>query len=313
MDIGLVAAFFGGVLALLSPCAALLLPAFFASSVTGRLRLGLHALVFYLGLVAVLVPLGLGIGALGALFTMHRSAIVIVSSLLLIIFGIVQLLGFGFDPARFVPGAHGLHDRAARRTGLAKTVFLGAASGLAGACSGPILGAVLTLAAARGDVLLAGMLLAVYASGMVVPLVLIAWAWTRMSERTRRALRGRTFTVLGRRLHTTSVLTGGLLIGVGVVFWVTNGLVTAPALVPASVQMRLQQHGALLFGPVADIVAIVVVAVAILAIWAWRGRRARPGPPEPTADAADEWAERAEPADEPAAEPERTSGNEARS
>src|SRR5699024_9844443 len=80
MDIGLIAAFLGGVLALLSPCGALLLPAFFASSVGGGLRLGLHALVFYVGLVLVLVPLGLGVGALGSLFVTYRTTIVVVAS-----------------------------------------------------------------------------------------------------------------------------------------------------------------------------------------------------------------------------------------
>ncbi|WP_244951290.1 hypothetical protein [Ruania zhangjianzhongii] len=120
---------------------------------------------------------------------------------------------------------------------------------------------------------------------MVVPLVLIAWAWTRMSDRARRALRGRSFTVLGRELHTTSVLTGLLLIGVGVLFWVTNGLVSAPALVPSGVQLWLQERSALLSGPVVDIVAIVVVAGVILAVWARRGKRRRP--PEPVADEPD--------------------------
>lgn len=275
MDIGLLAAFLGGALALLSPCGALLLPAFFASSVGGGLRLGLHAVTFYLGLVVVLVPLGLGIGALGALFVDYRSTIVVAASVLLIGFGVVQLLGLGFSPARLIPGAQGLHQKAAARTGLVKTLLLGAASGLAGVCSGPILGAVLTLAAARGDAILAGALLAVYAGGMVLPLVLIAWAWTRMSDRARRALRGRSFTVLGRELHTTSVVTGVLLIGVGVLFWVTNGLVTAPELVPSGVQLWLQERGAQLSGPVVDILAIVLVAGVILAVWARRGRTRR--------------------------------------
>lgn len=276
MEVGLIAAFLGGVLALLSPCGALLLPAFFASSVGGGLRLGMHGAVFYVGLFLVLVPLGLGAGAVGAFFVTYRTVIVVVSSLLLIGFGVLQLLGFGFDASRLAPGASGLHDRAARRTGLTKTLLLGAASGLAGFCSGPILGAVLTLAAAQGDLLLAGALLAVYAAGMVVPLLGLAWAWTRMSDRARSRLRGRTFTVLGRQLHTTSVVTGLLLIGVGVLFWATNGLLTAPALVPTGVQMWLQERSALLSGPVVDIVVIVVAAGAILAVWARRGRTRRP-------------------------------------
>ena len=67
MDIGLLAAFAGGALALLSPCAALLLPAFFASSVGARGRLIVHGVVFYVGLMITLLPVGIGVGALAAL------------------------------------------------------------------------------------------------------------------------------------------------------------------------------------------------------------------------------------------------------
>src|SRR5699024_2359179 len=73
MEVGLLTAFLGGALALLSPCGALLLPGFFASTVSSRAALLPHAVVFYLGLVVMLVPLGIGAGALGALVIEHRS------------------------------------------------------------------------------------------------------------------------------------------------------------------------------------------------------------------------------------------------
>ena len=49
MDIGVLGAFLGGALALLSPCGALLLPAFFASTVGSGPRLALHGAVFSSG------------------------------------------------------------------------------------------------------------------------------------------------------------------------------------------------------------------------------------------------------------------------
>lgn len=271
MDIGLVTAFVGGVLALLSPCAALLLPAFFASTIGAGPRLLLHGGVFYLGLVVVLVPLGIGIGALGALFVAHRQTIIVVASLVLIVLGLVQVLGFGFDPGRLLPGD--LHAQAASKTGLAKTVLLGAASGLAGFCAGPILGAVLTLALARGDALASGVLLAVYGAGMVVPLLVIAAAWRRLGDRGRRVLRGRGFTVFGREFHTTSVITGLVIIVVGIVFWTTNGLAGAPQLVPVETQAWLQERSGLLSQVWVDVVVVVAVAAAILAVWMRRTRR----------------------------------------
>src|SRR5699024_7488587 len=121
--------------------------------------------VFYVGLAVVLVPIGIGAGAVGSLFMTHRTAIVAFSAVLLVLLGIAQLLGLGFDPARLVPGADRLQSRTASATGLVKTLLLGAAGGVAGFCAGPILGAVLTLAAARGDAVAAGGLLAVYGAG----------------------------------------------------------------------------------------------------------------------------------------------------
>ena len=56
MDIGVLGAFLGGALALLSPCGALLLPAFFASTVGSGPRLALHGAVFYLGLLSCWSP-----------------------------------------------------------------------------------------------------------------------------------------------------------------------------------------------------------------------------------------------------------------
>ena len=136
MDIGLLAAFAGGTLALLSPCAALLMPAFFASTIGTGPRLLLHGAVFYVGLLTVLVPVGVGAGALGTLFVTHRQAIVLIASLVLVVLGAAQALGFGFDPARLLPAGADLHAQAASKTGLVKTVLLGAASGIAGGVSG---------------------------------------------------------------------------------------------------------------------------------------------------------------------------------
>lgn len=270
MDIGLLAAFAGGALALLSPCAALLMPAFFASTVGTGPKLLLHGSIFYLGLLVVLVPLGVGAGALGTLFVVHRQAIVLVASLVLIVLGAAQALGFGFDPSRLLPSGANLHTRAASTTGLVKTFLLGAASGIAGFCAGPILGAVLTLAAAQGNTVAAGVMLAVYGAGMVVPLLLIAALWQRLGTRGRKVLRGRAFTVLGRELHSTSVITGLLIMGVGVLFWTTNGLVGAPALVPIEAQAWLQERASLLANPLLDILAVLVLTALVLFAWARR-------------------------------------------
>lgn len=273
MDIGIVTALIGGALALLSPCGALLLPAFFASTAGSGPRLWAHGGLFSLGLLVVLVPLGLGVGVLGTIFVSYRTAIVISASVLMLVLGGAQLFGFGFDPSRFVPGASRLQKQANSRNGWVKTLLLGAVSGVAGLCAGPILGAVLTLAAAQQDVLSAGTLLAVYGLGMVVPLMVLASMWGKLSPRWKTRLRGKTFTVFGREFHTTSVITGLLLIAVGILFWTTNGLVNMPELLPTGASAWLQESSAVLSNPIVDGILLSVVVGIIL--WVWISARYR--------------------------------------
>lgn len=284
MEVGLLTAFLGGALALLSPCGALLLPGFFASTVTSRARLVPHAAVFYAGLVITLVPLGVGAGALGAMFVGHRSLLITVTSIVLIALGAAHAVGLGFDLSRVFPGLGRAQQASSRGAGLPRTFLLGAVGGVAGFCAGPILGAVLTLAMGQGSMVLAALLLAVYGAGMVVPLMVLAAVWERTSPRVRSLLRGREFTVLGRSLHTTTVITGVVIMAVGIMFWATNGLVTMPSLVPTGVLARWQESIGVLENPAVQVGVIVVLGLLALAWW-WRSQRRRAGPgsnqPEP--------------------------------
>src|SRR5699024_6070160 len=72
-DVSLIAALLAGVLALLSPCSALLLPSFFAYAFASRTALVARTLVFYVGLALTLVPLGMGSAPVSQLFVGHRS------------------------------------------------------------------------------------------------------------------------------------------------------------------------------------------------------------------------------------------------
>lgn len=269
MEIGFLTAFLGGTLALLSPCSALLLPAFFASTVGARLRLLVHAGVFYLGVLLTLVPFGLGLGALGSLLLSERRLLIAFTSVVLVGLGSAQIFGFGFDVSRLLPDR--LHRGASTGTGMLRTLLLGAVSGVAGFCAGPILGAILTLAMAQANPWASGTLLAVYGAGMVLPLVVIAAVWHRMGARGRRLLRGRSFRFRGREFHSVPVVTGALIAVVGVAFWLTNGFVGLPALIPTDVQTWLQQRSGLLSGPVVDVIAIL--AGVAVGVWAWTRRR----------------------------------------
>jgi cytochrome c biogenesis protein CcdA len=218
VEVSYLASFFGGLLSLLSPCSALLLPAFFAYAFQPRGELVGRTAVFYSGLCATLVPLGMGISAVSSLVYGHRSTIITVSGLVIIAFGVIQVLGggFAFGPIERLRG--GITGNS-----LVATFFLGAVYGFAGFCSGPILGAVLTVAASSGSVLRGAGLLATYAAGMAAPLFVMALLWDRLDLGHRRWLRGRGISLGPLRLHTTNLLSGLMFVAIGVLFIVFEG------------------------------------------------------------------------------------------
>ena len=167
VEASFLASFFG-VLSLLSPCSALLLPAFFAYSFQSRGDLVGRTAGFYIGLCTTLVPLGMGISAVSSLVYGHRSTLITVSGLVIIAFGVIQVLGAGSCSGR--SNACGVVSGSS----LVATFSLGAVYGFAGFCSGPILGAVLTVAVTSGSALRGAGLLATYAAGMVAPLFIMA-------------------------------------------------------------------------------------------------------------------------------------------
>lgn len=264
MTVSIIAAFLGGALALLSPCSALLLPAFFASSSGVGTRLAANVSVFFAGLMVVLVPLGLGASAIGAFFTSNRSVLIWIAGVIIVIFGIMQIFGWGFDLGRLMPGD--ATKAAQSQVGLLRAFLLGIGSGVAGFCAGPILGAVLTLAAASGSFATGGILMVFYSAGMVAPLLVLVMLWHRTG--IRAVGRGRTFQLGGRQFHSTSLLTGLLLIAVGVLFITTNGLVGLPEFVSLSTQSALQS-GAQAMGTGGQVGMIVAITAIGLALWWW--------------------------------------------
>ncbi|GAB2759129.1 cytochrome c biogenesis CcdA family protein [Nocardioides salsibiostraticola] len=215
-DVGLIAAFAAGVLALLSPCSALLLPSFFAYAFSSKRALVARTFVFYLGLLLTLVPLGTGAGAASSLFYGNRPLLIGIAGWMIIGFGVLQLLGKGFT----VPFSERMNGAVSARggDGWVSTFLLGAVYGLAGFCSGPVLGAILTVAATQESPWQGGALLAVYALGMAAPLLVMAALWDRYDLGSRRWLRGRTWQFGRLRVHSISLLSGVLFILIGVIF-----------------------------------------------------------------------------------------------
>ncbi|MEV6165517.1 cytochrome c biogenesis CcdA family protein [Streptomyces sp. NPDC052052] len=268
--IGYVAAFLGGLLALVSPCSALLLPAFFAYSIDSASRLLARTGIFYAGLATTLVPLGAAGSYAGRLFYGHRDAFVLGAGWLIIALGVAQIVGLGFASRRI----SALSGRI--RPATAVSVYaLGSVYGLAGFCAGPILGSVLTVAAVGGSPAYGGLLLAVYALGMAVPLFLLALLWERFDLGRRAWLRGRTLRLGRFELHSTTLLSGLFFIALGALFLAYDGTTALPGLFDVdesfAVEQRVQRIGAQVSDAVA-LVAVVAMVLLVLAVRAWRGR-----------------------------------------
>jgi len=221
-----VGAFLGGVLLLLAPCSALLLPAFCAYALASRSQLVKRTLVFLAGVCTVFVPFGLGLSVAATVLIEYRPIAVVLAGLLLIVFGSIQLAGgsFGLVPSALVmrlPG--GMRARVPTASTSAGVYSLGLMYGVGGFCSGPLLGGVLSLAMAPGNVLLGAALLITFCVGIVAPLLVLASVWDRLEVGTRRWFRGRAITLGAWQLHSSAALGGVLFIALGTSFIVLQG------------------------------------------------------------------------------------------
>jgi cytochrome c biogenesis protein CcdA len=260
-QIGLLGALLGGLLTLISPCSALLLPSFFAYAFERVSTLLARTAVFYLGLTAVLVPLGAGVGAVGSLLTRYRGTVTQIGGIVLIVLGalIVGGRGFGLSAATRWMGR-------LRIGSMLSVLALGAVYGLAGFCAGPLLGSVLTVSAAGGSAAYGGLLMGIYALGMAVPLFVMALIWDRLHLGDRRWLRGRTLTIGPFTTHTTSLISGILFAGIGILFLTTDGTANIGGLSGVDTQYHLQTWLQNVAGTVSDAGVLLIAAVTVLVI-----------------------------------------------
>ena len=270
MDIGYAGAFLGGILTLLSPCSVMLLPAFFAYAFASPTKLLGRTGLFFLGLITTMVPLGVLAGTLGTLITTNRSTLVLTASVVVIVIGILQVAGVRMP---------GLSRTGATEGTSAVSVFvLGSVYGVAGVCAGPILGSVLTVAAVGGNPAYGGIMLAIYALGMTVPLVVLAVFWTRLRLGSRTWLRPRTVR-LGRWENTWWMIVSGLLsIGIGALLVLTDGTAGMGGVLTIDAQYAAEswivRETAVLSNVWAVAVAVAFLALVGITYWV-RGRRQR--------------------------------------
>jgi len=221
-DITLPAVFFAGTISFLTPCVLPLVPAylsFLAGTTLDELqerqpdkvviaRALATASLFVLGFGTVFVLLGATASVFGALVRQHLAWLTVVAGLAIIVMGLHFLglfrIAFLYREARFNP---------ARPVGVWGGYVMGLAFGFGWTpCIGPVLAAVLTVAAAEATVARGAGLLALYAAGLGLPFILAAFAmgpFTHFLGRFRRHL-GRVEKVIGVLLVLVGVafLTG---------------------------------------------------------------------------------------------------------
>lgn len=181
-------AMLAGILSFLSPCVLPVVPPYLAymggvsvsemeETAQARRRVFLSAVFFVLGLSTVFLLLGLAFSQMGRMLLQVQDWFVVVAGAMIMVLGahFVGIFRIGFLDRE-------LRVDAGDKGGSAFGAYL---LGLAFAfgwtpCLGPILGAILSLAASEGDVSRGTVLLAVYALGLGIPFLLVAAFFPRL-------------------------------------------------------------------------------------------------------------------------------------
>ena len=232
--LGIGIAFIGGLVSFASPCCLPLVPAYISYMVgatgegtTGRRPAFVHGLAFVAGFSLVFVAFFALIGALGAFI--DRRVMNMVGGALLIfmglqVAGVINVRALWRDTRAMptmggglvmVDGNGGVSTLGEDTPGYPRSFLFGLAFAAGWSpCIGPILGGILGLAAATASVASGTVLLVAYAAGLAIPFLAMALGASWVSQR---------LTWVGRHHHAVSVVTGALLVILGVLM-LTNTL-----------------------------------------------------------------------------------------
>ncbi len=212
--------FAAGVLSFLSPCVLPLVPGYVslisgtsavaAESEENRRLLGrvmLNSLLFVLGFSIVFIALGAAATGVGQLTHEYRRELSYVAGIVIIIFGLHLT---GLLKIKYLYADKRMHSVQGSSSAIGSFVVGFAFAFGWTPCIGPILSAILTLAASEGTVMKGVQLLALYSAGLAVPFLLTSLGIDRFMA---------FYTRFRRHLHTVEVLSGVLLIAIGILIF----------------------------------------------------------------------------------------------
>lgn len=223
----LATAFIAGIAALFAPCCiTVLLPAYLASIFRQRRTVVAMTGIFFLGLLVVFLPLGLGIAAFGTFLTSVHNPLYYAGSIFLILLGISLLLGKHFSLPFHIKQKSG-----GRVTGPWSIFILGIFSGFATLCCAPVLAGVLALSVLPGSLFWGTLYAAVYVLGMVVPLFVLAYFADKsgLTERMGFFQKRFTYHLFGKEVDIAiaDIIAGAVYLAMGLLIFyltATNGL-----------------------------------------------------------------------------------------
>ena len=213
----IVAAFIAGLAALFAPCCiTVLLPAYFASIFKERRTIFLMTFVFFLGLLVIFLPLGLGAAGLGQVFSRYHDTIFLIGGFMLLGIGLTLLLGLHFS----MPFS--AHPKM-KVKGAGSVFMLGIFSGFATLCCAPVLAGALALSVLPGSVFLGGVYTLAYVLGMVIPLFFLAALLdkTSFTEKFWVFKKEFSYKIAGRQVSITlaEILSGAMFVSMGLLIF----------------------------------------------------------------------------------------------
>lgn len=163
----MVAAFVAGVAALFAPCCiTVLLPSYLGNVFRERYKIFFMTFVFFLGIVTVFLPIGLGASALAQVFSRYHNVIFAIGGVFLVILGLSMVFGKKFATPASVREGMKRHTKS--------VYFLGIFSAIATTCCAPVLAGVLALSVVSGSIVWGFLYTLAYVVGMTLPLFIIA-------------------------------------------------------------------------------------------------------------------------------------------